>query len=690
MRVAHGATSRIVNTPALRRVGSIFLSSLCALAAPTVVDAQDRGEERRPDSAQSVGAVVVQGRRAPLVVGAVSAVVANFDSLHLPAAPLLDQALRELPFVLVRRNSRGEMELSMRGSDSRQAAVLLDGVPITLGWDHRTDPSIIPLTGARSITVVRGLSSLLYGPNVLGGVIEVGLNESAVGASSAPSLALSGTMDHLGGRSMSVTGGFPLSQSGRWTARAGLGLRDRPGVALGGGIVDPGPDDDIRTNSDLDHVDGFGSLRYTAPGGGHVGVSMSSYRAERGVPPELHISEPRLWRYPDQRRTLAIVNAATGPLATPLGHGTLRASVGLNDGHTEIESFETRDYDSIDGTEIGDDRTLTARVVGEHSLGAASTIKGAVTVADVSYDEQIDADPSQHYRQRLWSMGSELMVPLSLLTHVSGGVVFDAADTPESGDKPPLGRISAWGGRLGASTIAAGGTMRLHASVSQRSRFPALRELYSGALGRFEPNPDLKAERLLGVEGGVTTNRAGIDLQGVVFHHRLSDAIVRAPAGDGKLRRENRDQIRSTGVELLAGWSSRSISLTGDLMAQHVRVHDPSATGDERRPEHQPEFRVGADLTAALPLDLQGLASARYTGNQACVHPELEREVELGGQLGGDVGVARSWTLRGAARGLLQVLRMTLMLDNVANAAMYDQCGLPQPGRTLRLGFDIR
>ena len=26
--------------------------------------------------------------------------------------------------------------------------MLLDGVPITLGWDHRTDPSVIPITGA--------------------------------------------------------------------------------------------------------------------------------------------------------------------------------------------------------------------------------------------------------------------------------------------------------------------------------------------------------------------------------------------------------------------------------------------------------------------------------------------------------------------------------------------------------------
>lgn len=670
------------------RVVSVVLSALFTVAGEG--EAQERTDERRADSAQTVGTVTVEAKRAPLVVGGASAVVTSIDSLELPAAPVLDQVLRELPFILVRRNSRGEMELGMRGSDSRQVAVLVDGVPLTLGWDHRTDPSIVPLTGARSITLVRGLSSVLHGPNVLGGVVEVGLADGSAPVERTPALALSGSFDHLGSRTFALSGGLPLDRGGRWSARAGVGLRDRPGFALGRGIADVSRDDpDLRANSDIAHVDGFASLRYATPGGAHVGASVSSYSAERGVPPELHVEEPRLWRYPEQKRTLAIVNASTGRRDTPFGRGELQASVGLHDGHTEIESFATAAYDEVAGTETGDDRTVTARLVGEHSLGARGTIRTAATLAEVSYDERIDADPVQSYRQRLWSVGSEVMLPVASLTQLTGGVVFDAANTPESGDKPPLGTISAWGGRLGVSTIAASGELRLHAAVSQRSRFPALRELYSGALGRFEPNPDLGPERLRAFEGGVTTNQGGVDLQAVIFHHRLSGAIVRAPAGDGKLRRENRDQIRSTGVELLAGWASEAIAVTADLTAQRIRVHDPAAD-ESRRPEHQPEFRMGTELAFPLPLEVTGRTAARYTGSQMCVHPDLEREVELDPQLSADVGVARSWTLRSAARSLFRMLRLSLDLENVADAAVYDQCGLPQPGRTLRVGFEVR
>ncbi|MBI4545651.1 MAG: TonB-dependent receptor plug domain-containing protein, partial [Gemmatimonadetes bacterium] len=120
--------------------------------------------------------LVVRVARSVATAGGVSAVVIRLDSLHTPApAPLLEQSLRSTPLVHVRTNSRGEAELSLRGAESRQVAVLVDGVPLTLGWDHRTDVGLVPLTGAQSITLVRGLPSVLHGPNVLGGVVEVGL-----------------------------------------------------------------------------------------------------------------------------------------------------------------------------------------------------------------------------------------------------------------------------------------------------------------------------------------------------------------------------------------------------------------------------------------------------------------------------------------------------------------------------------
>jgi iron complex outermembrane receptor protein len=710
----------------MTRIPSLGLPVLAALVAvfPSVrADAQARPRTARDSVRQAIEPVVVVGARTAVAVGGSGAVVVRPDSLSIPTqpAPLLDQLLRQTPFVLVRQNSRGEVELSVRGSDSRQAALMLDGLPLTLGWDHRSDASLVPTTGLQRLTLVRGLSSLLTGPNALGGVIALEVNaapaEATLGASTphVPELALGTGIDQYAARVATVSAGLPTAVGGGvLSLRGGASFRQRDGFALSrrgaagdgltGGAADPGDarDADLRTNTDLRQTDAFAAARYDRPSGAHVGFTATAYEAHRGVAPELHVATPRFWRYPEASRRLAVLSAGTGQLATPLGEGQLDVSVGAHQGDVTIESFADRTYATLATRELGDERTATARLTASHSLPALGRLRVGGTLADVRYDETLDAQRdgavATRYRQRLSSLGAEVEWPLFARALVSGGVVRDAADTPESGGRPALGELSHFGWRVG-STVAVRDALRLHASASRRARFPALRELYSGALNRFDPNPALRPERLLGIEAGATVvsesaARAGLTLQAVGFHHRLDDAVVRVTLPNRLFRRINRDQIRSTGLELLAGWapaSLRGVSFTGDLLAQRVRLYDATlAAGeaDERRPEHQPQLRGSFDVAVPLPLGLRANAMARHTGRQFCVHPDLARQVELGAQTVADAALSRRWTTRGAR--LLGDVRTTLAMDNVTDATVYDQCGLPQPGRTLRFGFELR
>lgn len=703
---------------------------LGALAAATALPlapalAQVRGTTPRDSATRRIEPVVVTGSRAPATVGGAGAVVVRTDSLPNPTqpAPLLEQVLRQTPFVLVRQNSRGEVELSVRGSDSRQAALMLDGLPLTLGWDHRTDASLIPSTGIQQLTLVRGLSSLLTGPNALGGMIALELNAPArarvVGgvARLAPDLALGTGIDQYAARVFTASGGVPVALgSGTLSIRGGATYRQRDGVALSrdggagdgvtGGAADPGDAEhaDLRTNTDLRQTDGFAAVRWDGASGAYVGGTLTAYDASRGVAPELHVRSPRRWRYPESSRRLGVLTAGTGDVATPLGRGRVDASVGAYQGDVEIESFTNATYATVASRELGDERAASGRVTAAHSLPFDGQLRVGGTMADVRYDETLDAQratatPSR-YRQRLTSLGAEVEWPLLARVLVSGGVVRDGADTPETGGKPSLGALSRWGWRVGA-TAAMQDAVRLHASASRRARFPALRELYSGALDRFDPNPALRPEQLLGFEAGATVigdaaSRAGLTLQTVAFHHRLDDAVVRITQPNRLFRRVNRDEIRSTGVELLAGWSPtalRGVSFTGDLLAQRVRLYDATlAAGEpnERRPEHQPELRGSFDVGVPLPLGVRGSALARFTGRQFCQHPDLGRQVELGAQTIGDAALSRGWSLAGRGARLLRTLRATLAIDNVNDATVYDQCGLPQPGRTVRFGIEVR
>jgi len=673
---------------------------------------------RRDTAAARLDSVVVRVGRSPTAVGGASAVVVAPNALAypVPAAPSLSELLRQVPFVLIRQNSRGENEISVRGSDSRQAAVLVDGIPVTLGWDSRLDPSLVPLTGVRQLTVTRGLSSVLGGPNVLGGMIEFGFaGPSDQDSRRRRDLVVATGVDGYGGYAASLAAGTRTATGlGTLTARGGVSQRGRDGFALSrdggagdgvsGGAPDPGQDAKgrLRSNSDLHELDAFAAFRLESSAGRYVGLTVTGFEADRGVPGELHIQSPRLWRYPDVSRRLVVLSAGTGPGRTPFGTGSLMVSGGLNTGSLEIETFADPTLATVTAREFGDERTTTARAVGTHSLTHRGTLRASYTRSEIRYDERFDADPATRYVQSLSSAGVETEWSIGGTAQVSAGVVHDQAETPESGGRDPLGRIGRTGWRLGASTLSLGGAVRLHASVSRRSRFPALRELYSGALNRFDPNPDLKPESLLGAELGATVlggrvADAGFTLQVVGFQHRLDDAVIRITLPNRKFRRINRDEIRSSGLELIADWNStrpvsgaEGVTVTTDLLIQRVRVYDQTiaaGTPNERRAEHVPELRGSLHVGVPLPLGLRSIGAVRMTGRQFCQHPDLGELVELGSQTVGDLALTRTWQARA---GRLGAMRAILAMDNVTDATVYDQCGLPQPGRTLRVGVELR
>lgn len=688
--------------------------ALGVLAAPAVAQA-------RPDSAAArLDSVVVRVGRAPTAVGGASAVVISPATLAYPAtpAPSLAELLRQVPFVLVRQNARGEHEISVRGSASRQAAILVDGIPITLGWDSRVDPSLVPLTGVRQLTVTRGLSSVLGGPNVLGGMIEFGFAEPWYPNGAArPDLTVATGVDAYGGYAATAAGGARTRTGlGGLTVRAGVSQRGRAGFALSrrggdgdgvaGGAPDPGQDDEgrLRTNSDLHELDAFAAARLQGASGRYLGITITGFSADRGVPAELHLSAPRFWRYPDVSRRLVVASAGTGASRTPFGTGSLSASAGLNTGALEIETYSGRDYATVTAREYGDERTTTARALGLHSLGSRGTIRASYTWSEVRYDERFDDTHATRYVQELSSAGLEADWSLGGNAQLSAGIVHDRAETPRSGGREPLPPTANSGWRLGASTLGLGSAVRFHASVSRRSRFPALRELYSGALNRFDPNPDLQPETLLGAELGATVfggrmATAGFTLQAVAFQHRLDNAVVRITLPDRKFRRINRDEIRSSGLEVIADWSSepgapgtasRAVTITADLLLQRVRVTGqtiPPGTPNERRAEHMPELRASLDIGIPMVLGTRAVGATRMTGRQFCQHPDLGELVELNGQTVADLALTRVWAGGSSRWG---TFRAILAVDNVTDATVYDQCGLPQPGRTVRVGVEVR
>ena len=668
-----------------------------ALVAGLVLALVGTGESQQRDTARAdttrLPELEARVVRPLTTVGGASALRLRIDSVPLPAAPTFEQALRHMPMLHIRTNSRGEAEITGRGSESRQVAVLVDGIPITLAWDGRADASVIPTTGFSDVNYVRGLSSMLHGPNVLGGIIEIEVGQSSF-VPSSPNAQLAAGFDHLGGYRGNASVAVPVaSQSGTWIFRGGMGYWNIPGVPLAEGITEPTPtDDDLRANTDAQNIDGFASLRYESNGGGWFAFSGSSYDGERGIAAELGYDDARFWRYPNVSRTLLFFSGGTGSHRSPFGgEGDLEASFGIDQGRTDIDSYTSRSYTEVDGFENGKDRTLTFRLLGDQTLGGRGDLQTAFTVSEIRHDESLPSGEAR-YRQRLWSLGAETIWRLidggqginNLRLSVGGA--YDIGETPETGGREPgQDDMSEWGGRIGLTMVASDGRLTAHTGISRRGRFPALRELYSGALNRFVPNPDLKPENLVAFEAGVTARPAdATELQLVGFHHQMNDAVVRITLPDNRFVRVNRNQLTSTGVEMVASTLLGRFALGGDLTLQSVELTDTDA-GEAHQPENMPETYGGGYARVSLPLGFQVGTEARYTGSQFCIDPATGEDAQLdaGTIINGDV--AKQFQFGRAGQSWLSRFEVRLGVDNLGDAALYDQCRLPEPGRLLRL-----
>jgi iron complex outermembrane recepter protein len=157
-------------------VKSVFV--LLTIVAPAVV-AQTPPV---PDSSgHPLPSVIVTADRVPAILGTHTGMVNRLSGDALSRMPLqrLTDGLRSIPgLIVLNGGSMGDQpRLVIRGfyggGETDYAAVLMDGVPLTSLSATMANWDIIPIVAVRSIEVMPGSSSSLYGDAALGGVINI-------------------------------------------------------------------------------------------------------------------------------------------------------------------------------------------------------------------------------------------------------------------------------------------------------------------------------------------------------------------------------------------------------------------------------------------------------------------------------------------------------------------------------------
>ena len=144
-----------------------------ALCVPAATEEEASGSD---EESWEMGEIVVRAPRireaADDPASSVTVITADDFAFEFKTAP---EVIAQVPGIKIRQyGGLGQLStVSIRGSSSEQVLVLLDGVPMNTGQGGGVDFSTIPLDAVERIEVVRGGGTAVYGPDAIGGVVNI-------------------------------------------------------------------------------------------------------------------------------------------------------------------------------------------------------------------------------------------------------------------------------------------------------------------------------------------------------------------------------------------------------------------------------------------------------------------------------------------------------------------------------------
>lgn len=678
------------------------LAAIALFSCPEFTYAQtDSTEQRDTIRTYRLGQVVVGGSR-PTESGNTRTIplsrIASTDANSVAGLGTLVPAAR------VQTNSRGETLFYLRGSGERQLALFFDGALLNIPWDNRVDLSLVPTTAIGGIIVTRGVPSVLWGMNVLGGAVNVSSQElssdgilTEVNLSTGENGLYNASVAHLG-----HTGSFNYIAALGTSGRDGIPLPDVEALrnAPGNSIAFNQPDQKIRTNTALQIRNGFLRGEYRISEGAALGLSVNATTSRKGVAPEGHIEHARFWRYSDWNYvTVAMNGEAEFDDDREWG---VRGSAWWSGFQQKIDQFPDATYARPTDRQEDDDATIGGRLIAERvvrdtriSLGL-NVLQSGHEQRDLALDSTgtvIDGEttPTLSYRQATVSIGLEGETAVTDRIRATIGIGYDHLTTPATGDKPARdgqGDIQFTGG----VTWSAFESMTLSATGGRKTRFPTLRELFGEALRRFLVNPDLKPESSTLLD--LTADLRGSNWRGslALFARITTDAIdqknVVTQSGT-KRQRVNLAGSRAYGVE--AGGSVRPVNalrFDGHFTVIHARGVATAVDGTDssfqlaERPEYLGSIGVSwnavSNLAIAADVDLTGPAVGLSPANTFI---DLEPASILNARV--------SYRLPLPSLSRNGMVEVWARVRNMLNGVEMPQPGLPGAGREISGGMKV-
>ena len=475
------------------------------------------------DKAFTLGEIVYVLGKDPGTPGVGGSVVTH-EQMQMFERNTLDQAVNLVPGAVSNFDANGrrnESDIFVRGFGRQQVPLMVDGVRIYLPADNRLDFARFLTADIAAIQIQKGYASVLDGPGAMGGAINLVTMKptkpfEAEGAISAAGRGVEGW------NAYAIAG----SRQPRYYVQSSVAVSDRDSWSLSG---DYQPTANSlqragkRLSSDTEDWRANVKFGFTPTATNEYTFNYTKQAGEKGAPLNIVNNPPvppnSYWRWPwwDVQNTSVLTHTQLGPSSY------VEAKAYYNTFSNGLDAFDDITYttQSANGRFHSpyDDHAYGTSVEFGTTPRRSNTVKAAFHYrTDAHTEQQVSRpthptlrteEPEQEQSQDTWSMALEDTVRITPTVDVVGGVSYERYQITKAEEftaargsfEYPKGGSDAvnWQGALVKRHPRTG---EWHASISDRSRFPVIFELYSTRFGFATPNPNLGPERATNLEAG--------------------------------------------------------------------------------------------------------------------------------------------------------------------------------------------
>lgn len=443
------------------------------------------------------------------------------EAIELAQPGSVNDMIADVPGVQISGGPRRTGESpAIRGLGGQRVLILIDGAPQTFTSAHDgrffVDPELL-----RSIEVLRGPASALYGSGALGGVIALRSASASDFLSDGQAWGARLRASHASGNAETVASATVFGQSGGLDGLASLGWRDSGDITLGGGRGDLQSDDDILT--------GLVKARIRPAPGLSIEASLQSFRNQAVEPNNgqgVIVADPILAALVDKDVTSHTLRASLG--WRPPGGRLIDLSITPYAVTSEVDEL---DRAMARGT-LREIETHGVTVQNIARFGGPERSLDLVVGGDWREDEQVGRDTAgaggvregvPNGSSRFGGAFAEARVTLPAPLGLPGTVVlspavrWDRFENEATGQ--PRNTADATSPKLGALWQPSE-ALSLFVAWGEGFRAPSINELYLTGLhfrlphpilgaraavsNLFVPNPALRPEQAEGLEAGLT------------------------------------------------------------------------------------------------------------------------------------------------------------------------------------------